>query len=185
MSSGNRRACFVFCVISHRFDFELDFCRDDFFRTPQPILHHSSIFLNVHYRPPSPLFPCTCTKSSNLCSSPLPSPCLSHSPSPSPKPLPRPAAPLSQLELDLCSTGESDAGPASTGGGTTGLRILMLGEMVPGRWSGDIVPEVMSPSGVTVVGMERRRSLYDMKEIRRLSFAGLRCVGTAGEAEPD
>jgi len=63
--------------------------------------------------------------------------------------------------------------------GITGLLVLVFGEMVPGRCSGDMVPDVISPNGVTVVGMERRRSLYEMKEIRRLSFVGVRCDGTA------
>lgn len=49
-----------------------------------------------------------------------------------------------------------------------------FGLTVPGRCSGDKVPDVMSPSGVTVVGTERSRSLYEMKEIRLLSLLGVR-----------
>ena len=67
----------------------------------------------------------------------------------------------------------------------TGLRVLVLGEMVPGRWSGDIVPDVMWPREVTVVGTERRRSLYEMKEMRRLSFVGVMWEGTASAGELD
>jgi hypothetical protein len=38
---------------------------------------------------------------------------------------------------------------------------------------------VISPKWVTVVGTERRRSLYEMKEIRLLSLEGVRWDGTA------
>lgn len=38
---------------------------------------------------------------------------------------------------------------------------------------------MISPKFVTVVGTERRRSLYDMKEIRLLSLEGVRWDGTA------
>jgi hypothetical protein len=41
------------------------------------------------------------------------------------------------------------------------------------------LPDVISPRGVTVVGTERRRSLYEMNEMRRLSFVGVRCGGMA------
>jgi len=57
--------------------------------------------------------------------------------------------------------------------GTTGEREIGEGETAPGRWSGDRLPDVISPRGVTVVGTERRRSLYDTKEIRRFSLDGV------------
>jgi hypothetical protein len=42
---------------------------------------------------------------------------------------------------------------------------------------------VISPRGVTVVGTESRRSLYEMKEMRRLSLVGVRWEGIAGEGD--
>jgi hypothetical protein len=38
---------------------------------------------------------------------------------------------------------------------------------------------VISPKWVTVVGTERRRSLYEMNEIRLLSLEGVKWDGTA------
>lgn len=38
---------------------------------------------------------------------------------------------------------------------------------------------MISPKWVTVVGTERRRSLYDINEIRLLSLEGVRWDGTA------
>jgi hypothetical protein len=42
-----------------------------------------------------------------------------------------------------------------------------------------MLPDVNSSSGVTAVGTERRRSLYEMNEMRRLSFVGVRWEGIA------
>ena len=100
---------------------------------------------------------------SNLCSKPFPRPSLSHSPSDNKLPF---------FSTDLAGN-SLDSG--------TGL-IETCGDTVPGRWSGESVPDVMSVKGVTVVGTERRRSLYDMKEIRRLSFWGVRCAAACGSA---
>lgn len=52
----------------------------------------------------------------------------------------------------------------------TGDRPVMLGLMVPGKWSGESCPDVISLKLVTVVGVEVNRSLYEMKEIRRVSL---------------
>ena len=81
-----------------------------------------------------------CTKSSNLCSSPLPNPSLDHSPSPdgtNPNPAlgPDPASQLALWSiwgtLDVLSDGDSGLEEGIAGD------LVMFGLTVPGRWSGE------------------------------------------------
>lgn len=68
---------------------------------------------------------------------------------------------------------------------TPAVDAAAVGEIVPGRCSGERLPDVISFRFVTAIGTLRRRSVGETKEIRRLSLAGDRCAGrTEGWPEP-
>lgn len=166
-------------------------------RDPLSLDTYSTSTLARCYRPPW-------TRSSSLCSRPLPSPCRAHSPLAGSRIaemlslLTRPggavvvAGPGPTL-VEGETVPDGDAAPAGSparaevdrAGKAPGAAMVTvvarLGEIVPGRCSGDRWPEVISPRGVTCVGTDNSKSVGDKNEMRRADCClfGVRCAGKA------